>query len=95
MSDNEESESPKKPTSSVKKTKKTTEETPKSFTISATKRVTINTFKGKKLVDIREFYTDKESGELKPGKKGISLSIEEFKKLLDQLPLVQDALKEA
>jgi hypothetical protein len=27
-------------------------------------------FKGKRLIDIREYYEDKETGEMKPGKKG-------------------------
>ena len=46
------------------------------------RRVTINEFRGNKLIDIREYYTDKSSGEDKPGKKGISLKPEEWKKLL-------------
>ena len=40
------------------------------------KRITVRKFKGKLLVDIREFYNDK--GEMKPGKKGIALSKEKF-----------------
>jgi hypothetical protein len=34
------------------------------------KKVTVDEFKGMLLVSIREFYTDKSSGEEKPGKKG-------------------------
>ncbi|KIM26954.1 hypothetical protein M408DRAFT_175563 [Serendipita vermifera MAFF 305830] len=48
---------------------------------SGKKRLTVRTFKGKRLIDIREFYEDKGSGEMKPGKKGISLSTEEWHEL--------------
>ncbi|KAF8711832.1 Transcriptional Coactivator p15 (PC4), partial [Rhizoctonia solani] len=47
------------------------------FEISGKRRVTVRSFNGLKLVDVREMYTDKASGELKPGKKGISLSEEQ------------------
>ena len=38
-------------------------------------------FNGKHYVDIRYNYEDKESGELKPTKKGVALSYREFIKL--------------
>lgn len=47
-----------------------------------TRRVTIREFKGKTYVDIREFYVDKQTSESKPGKKGISLTVEEWHDLL-------------
>jgi hypothetical protein len=37
--------------------------------IGGTRRVTISKFKGTTFVNIREYYTDKTSGEAKPGKK--------------------------
>ncbi|KAI0737624.1 transcriptional Coactivator p15-domain-containing protein [Daedaleopsis nitida] len=43
------------------------------------RRATVNTFKGGKFVDIREFYGD--DSDLKPGKKGISLSQEQWETL--------------
>ena len=36
--------------------------------------VSVKKFKGKILVNVREYYKDKESGDLKPGKKGITLT---------------------
>ncbi|VDM24268.1 unnamed protein product [Toxocara canis] len=43
--------------------------------------VTVRSFKGKALIDIREYYQDKGSGEMKPGRKGISLSREQYENL--------------
>ncbi|KAH9858601.1 transcriptional Coactivator p15-domain-containing protein [Lenzites betulinus] len=43
------------------------------------KRATVSMFKTMKRLDIREFYGDE--GDLKPGKKGISLSYEEWETL--------------
>ncbi|KAJ7132749.1 transcriptional Coactivator p15-domain-containing protein [Mycena crocata] len=45
------------------------------------KRACVRSFKGKTLIDIREFYADKDSGELKPGKKGISLPVDQWEEL--------------
>lgn len=58
-----------------------------------TRFVRISEFKGKKYVDIREYYVDSASGELKPGKKGISLSLEQFKELQSLTDDIQAALK--
>ncbi|AOA62549.1 Transcriptional coactivator [Komagataella phaffii CBS 7435] len=55
------------------------------------KQVTVRNFKGVKLVDIREFYTTSE-GELRPGKKGISLTEETWKTLVDNIGKIQSAL---
>ena len=38
------------------------------------KKVTVSVFKGQPIVNIREFYTDKNTGEEKPGSKGIALN---------------------
>lgn len=72
------------------------EENIKSFTTDAgetywllgnKKRVTVREWKGKALIDIREFYgeteDDEEEGEasLKPGKKGISLNLDQWGRL--------------
>ncbi|KAJ7045545.1 transcriptional Coactivator p15-domain-containing protein [Mycena alexandri] len=55
------------------------------------KRATVRNFKGSTLIDIREFYTDKETGEPKPGKKGISLTPEQWQELKQATPTL-DAL---
>merc|ERR1711944_34830 len=46
----------------------------------------VSNFKGQKMVNIREYYTDKGSGELKPGKKGICLMADQWKKFKDLVP---------
>ena len=49
-------------------------------------------FKGKARVDIREFYEGADSG-LLPGKKGISLSLDEYKVLKSLMPEIDAELK--
>ena len=55
------------------------------------KRITVRKFKGKLLVDNREFYNDK--GEMKPGKKGIALSKENWNKLKDYINVIDEAIE--
>lgn len=52
------------------------------FDLGAKKRVTVKQFNGVSIVDIREYYEDKETKELRPGKKGIALTQEVWNKLL-------------
>lgn len=56
------------------------------------KSVTVRKFNGMNLVDIREFYIDTTSGERKPGKKGIALSVDAWRQLLKLLEEVNGAL---
>lgn len=50
-----------------------------------TVRVTQRTFKGYDLIDIRVWYEDSNTGELKPSPKGISLKLELLPELLEVL----------
>ncbi len=45
----------------------------------------VSKFKGKMLINIREFYDDKTTGEEKPGNKGIALSVEQWEALKSQV----------
>lgn len=63
-----------------------------SLDLDKKKAVTVRQFNGISLVDIREFYLDATSKERKPGKKGISLTAETWKKLLELLQEITDAL---
>jgi hypothetical protein len=62
------------------------------FEIEKTRFVTVRTFKGKTYIDIREFYDA--GGELKPGKKGISLNPTQWEKLKSLIPEVDEAVKD-
>ncbi|XP_002165392.1 RNA polymerase II transcriptional coactivator isoform X1 [Hydra vulgaris] len=68
-------------------------ENTKSWPLSKQRRVTVDEFRGKKLISIREYYTDKNSGEEKPGKKGISLTLEQWQELVKVVEAVNEALK--
>ncbi|EPB69000.1 transcriptional Coactivator p15 [Ancylostoma ceylanicum] len=46
--------------------------------IGSMRYVNVRNFRGKALIDVREYYMDKASGELRPGKKGISLTREQY-----------------
>ncbi|KAM6396107.1 RNA polymerase II transcriptional coactivator-like [Rhynochetos jubatus] len=60
--------------------------------IGKTRYVRVSCFKGKALVDIREFYADKEGG-WKPGRKGIALSAEQWNQLKEIIPEIDAAVK--
>ncbi|XP_030365599.1 activated RNA polymerase II transcriptional coactivator p15-like [Strigops habroptila] len=62
------------------------------FQIGSTRYVRVSCFKGKVLVDIREFYADKD-GDMKPGRKGIALSAEQWNQLKEIIPEVDAAVK--
>ncbi|NXF52603.1 TCP4 polymerase, partial [Oceanites oceanicus] len=62
------------------------------FQIGKMRYVRVSCFKGKVLVDIREFYADKE-GCMKPGRKGIALSAEQWNQLKEIIPEIDVAVK--
>jgi len=63
----------------------------KYVSLGKNRRATVRKFNGKPLIDIREFYVDKEE-QLKPGKKGISLTPEQWEALKQCLPAIDGAL---
>lgn len=69
-------------------------ETQASFELDSKKQVTVRKFNGVSLVDIREFYLDKDTKEQKPGKKGTSLTREVWIKLLESRDEINAALDE-
>ncbi|NXG46070.1 TCP4 polymerase, partial [Psilopogon haemacephalus] len=62
------------------------------FQIGKMRYVRVSCFKGKVLVDIREFYTNKD-GDKKPGRKGIALSAEQWNQLKEIIPEIDAAVK--
>lgn len=57
-----------------------------------TRRVTVNSFKGKMMVNVREYY--EKDGQRLPGKKGISMPADQFAVLVEALPGIERCLKE-
>jgi len=57
------------------------------------RRATVRAFKGALLLDIREFY--EQGGEEKPGKKGISLSLEQWESLKSHMDTIDSLLSKA
>ncbi|KAL2023159.1 hypothetical protein VTK56DRAFT_3765 [Thermocarpiscus australiensis] len=60
--------------------------------IGSNRRVSASQFKGATLVNIREFYTTPD-GEMRPAKKGISLSLDQYKALLAVIPELNEELR--
>jgi hypothetical protein len=54
----------------------------KFFDVGRNRRISLSNFKGKQMINIREYYLDKVSNKMKPGKSGIALYQDEWKKLL-------------
>ncbi|KAI4875223.1 hypothetical protein NFI96_010694 [Prochilodus magdalenae] len=62
------------------------------FQIGKMRYVSVRDFKGKVLVDIREYWMDQE-GEMKPGRKGISLNPEQWNQLKEQIDDIDEAVR--
>ena len=54
--------------------------------------MSVSQFKGKTLVDVREYYFDKKTGEKKPGKKGVALNLDCWARLLEEREAIQAAV---
>jgi len=61
------------------------------ITLAKNRRLAVSSFKGHTFVDIRETYQDK-TGEMAPGKKGISLNPEAWKKFKSLIADVDEQL---
>ncbi|XP_052101148.1 activated RNA polymerase II transcriptional coactivator p15-like [Mytilus californianus] len=64
----------------------------RTFQISRNRWVSVSEFRGKVMVGIREFY--EADGELRPGKKGISLPLDQWEKLKNQFDDINEAVRE-
>lgn len=63
-----------------------------SFQLSKNRFASVSEFRGKVMVGIREFY--EVDGELKPGKKGISLPLDQWKKLKESMDDIDEAIRD-
>ena len=63
------------------------------FDLGKNKRVTVRRFRNVNLIDIREYYVDKNTGDMCPGKKGISLTEDLYDELLKHRLNIDDALR--
>lgn len=63
------------------------------FDLGKNKRVTVRQFRNINLIDIREYYMDNSTGEMKPGKKGISLTEDLYDEFLRHRLNIDDALR--
>ncbi|CAG7833785.1 unnamed protein product [Allacma fusca] len=63
----------------------------KRFQLDRNRYITVRDFRGKVLIDIREYYTTAD-GEERPGKKGISLNATQWSKLKSLIEDVDSAV---
>eukprot|EP00004_Rigifila_ramosa_P006905 TRINITY_DN1783_c0_g1_i1.p1 TRINITY_DN1783_c0_g1~~TRINITY_DN1783_c0_g1_i1.p1 ORF type:complete len:200 (-),score=51.39 TRINITY_DN1783_c0_g1_i1:12-563(-) len=63
-----------------------------SLTASTHRRAWVSSFRGQKLVNIREFYLDKDSGVFKFSKKGLALTPDQFRALVAAAPDLEQGL---
>ncbi|APA12356.1 predicted protein [Sclerotinia sclerotiorum 1980 UF-70] len=83
-----------KPTTTSKATSSSSSSTTPSWDLSTgrtPRKIELSDFKGQTLINIREFY--EKDGNLLPGKKGISLTIDQYKNFLQSIPQINANLK--
>mmetsp|Transcript_17581 Transcript_17581/g.53826 ORF Transcript_17581/g.53826 Transcript_17581/m.53826 type:complete len:105 (-) Transcript_17581:465-779(-) len=78
---------------SAKRAKETNDNGEAYFELSNKRRVTVRAWNKKPLIDIREYY-EHTSGEMRPGKKGISLTAEQWAMLKDFMAEIDAAVEE-
>jgi len=61
--------------------------------LSPMRRITLSNFKGSTLVSLREYYED--GGVMRPGRKGIALTIDQYQTLLKLIPALNAELGRA
>ncbi|XP_049292015.1 RNA polymerase II transcriptional coactivator [Anopheles funestus] len=64
---------------------------PNSFSLDKNRKLTVTEFKGKVYVGVREYY--EKDGKEMPSKKGISLTVPQWKQLLEHADAVNELIK--
>lgn len=83
---------PSKSSSSKGKSSSAADDEESKFVLDKNRFVTVREFRGKTLIDIREYYTTAD-GETRPGKKGISLNSTQWGKLKSLVGEIDEAVK--
>jgi rhodanese-related sulfurtransferase len=82
----------------VKKSKPSTSrpekdsESQSTFSLSEKRKITVRKWKNAILVDLREYFRNA-NNELLPGKKGISISLDQWKQLKEFIPEIDETIK--
>jgi len=76
-----------------KKPAKASQDEETKYEIGRMRYAAVSEFKGKKMVSIREYYQN-DAGEERPGKKGISLSVEQWEKLKSHIKEIDSELQQ-
>ncbi|CAH1116443.1 unnamed protein product [Phaedon cochleariae] len=64
-----------------------------SWSLGKNRFVKLTEFKNKWYIDVREYYTNND-GDMKPGRKGIMLTMDQWQKFKDCIGEIDDAIKE-
>ncbi|CAD7974359.1 unnamed protein product [Amoebophrya sp. A120] len=57
------------------------------------KRASFSQYKNRVFINVREYYLDSSTGEMKPGRKGLTLNKRDFEKLMEFFPDIDDWLE--
>eukprot|EP00946_MAST-07B_sp_MAST-7B-sp1_P005137 g5137.t1 len=70
-----------------------TDKPPQNFELTSDgkRRVQVRTYRGQVLIDVREFY--EKDGELRPGKRGLSLKVDQWKRLVAWIPKINETIE--